>query len=79
MSRGTHRAVPTSRFSRRAARGLLSVAVISAVIAGQAWVSAAWLSSSSSTGIRQIQAATLATAAAPTATQVAGGKAVTLS
>lgn len=79
MSRGTHRAAPAHRPARRAIRALLSVVAIVAVIAGQAWVSAAWLSSAGPSGIRQVQAATLSTAAAPTATQVAGGKTVGIS
>ncbi|WP_423851554.1 Ig-like domain-containing protein [Aeromicrobium sp.] len=46
--------------------------------AGQARAWAAWLSSSNSSGIRQVQAATLSTAPAPTATQNLGGRTVGL-
>lgn len=80
MSRGgAHRANRPRGRRRLKAHTILCGAIVASLLAGQAISSAAWRSSSSSAGIRQVQAATLPSAGAPTAAQVAGGKTVRLS
>ncbi len=78
MRHATHRAIPARRIQRRTMRTLLSAVFAIAVIGGQAWGSAAWLSSSATAGIRQVQAGSLTASGAPTAVQITGGHTVRL-